>query len=163
MVRVYRSSVRDRTTVTSRSITITDLPTHRQLIGGSTLAYHRVGVGQPLVLLHGLGASRQSWDPVLPALVDQHDVIAVDLPGHGDSSPFRARDSAPADIAARVAELLDELGLQTVHVGGNSLGGWVALELAEYGRARSVTASLRLACGPRSRRLTCEHRCASPV
>jgi pimeloyl-ACP methyl ester carboxylesterase len=140
MVRRYRSSLENGTTVTSRSITITDSPAHEQPLEGSTLAYDRAGVGEPLVLLHGLGASRRSWDPVVAALVAQRDVIAVDLPGHGDSSPSWARDSAPADIAARVARLLDELGLQTAHLGGNSLGGWVALELAKYGRARSVTA-----------------------
>lgn len=104
------------------------------------LAYDRRGAGEPLVLLHGFGASRRCWDPVLPGLVDQRDVVVVDLPGHGDSSPSRARRSSPADIAATVAELLDDLGLQTVHLGGNSLGGWVALELAKQGRARSVTA-----------------------
>ncbi len=102
------------------------------------LAYDRSGSGEPLVLLHGLGASRRSWDPVVPELVDRRDVVAVDLPGHGDSSP--SGNSSPAEIAARVAELLDHLGFHTVHVGGNSLGGWVALELAKTGRARSVTA-----------------------
>lgn len=126
--------------MTNRSAESTDSPTHSQPLGGSPLAFDRTGVGEPLVLLHGLGASRRSWDPVLPGLVDHYDVIAVDLPGHGDSAPSRARDSAPADLAARVAELLDDLELQTVHLGGNSLGGWVALELAKYGRARSVTA-----------------------
>src|ERR687884_257289 len=48
--------------------------------------------------------------------------------------------SAPADQARAVAELLDELGLESVHVAGNSIGGWVALELARLRRARSVTA-----------------------
>ncbi len=126
--------------MTNPSATSANLPAHTQPPGRGPLAYDRTGVGEPLVLLHGLGASRRSWDPVLPGLVDHRDVVAVDLPGHGDSSPSRARNSSPADIAARVAELLDDLGLQTVHLGGNSLGGWVALELAKNGRARSVTA-----------------------
>jgi pimeloyl-ACP methyl ester carboxylesterase len=105
------------------------------------LAYSRGGRGQPLVLLHGQGLSRRSWDPVFDLLAGEFDVIAVDLPGHGDSprQPDRAA-SAPADQARAVAELLDELGLDSVHVAGNSVGGWVALELARLGRARTVTA-----------------------
>jgi pimeloyl-ACP methyl ester carboxylesterase len=105
------------------------------------LAYSRGGNGEPLVLLHGQGLSRRSWDPVIDLLTGQFDVIAVDLPGHGDS-PRQPNGvgSAPADQARAVAELLDELGLASVHVAGNSIGGWVALELARLGRARSVTA-----------------------
>jgi pimeloyl-ACP methyl ester carboxylesterase len=107
----------------------------------SRLAYDRSGHGEPLVLLHGQGFSRRSFDPVVPALAARRDVIAVDLPGHGGSprQPTGA-GNAPRDLAVAVAELLDELELATVHVAGNSSGGWVALELAKLGRARTVTA-----------------------
>ena len=108
--------------------------------GRSALAYGRAGAGEPLVLLHGHGASRRSWDPVLPGLVGERDVVAVDLPGHGGSPLDRTRPGhTPGDLAASVGELLDDLGLGTVHLGGNSLGGWVALELAKRDRARTVT------------------------
>jgi pimeloyl-ACP methyl ester carboxylesterase len=109
--------------------------------GAARLAYHRTGQGEPLVLLHGQGLSYHSWDPTITALSAERDVIAVDLPGHG-ASPRQpeGRGSAPADLALAVAELLDELGLQTVHVAGNSTGGWVALELGRLRRTRSVTA-----------------------
>jgi pimeloyl-ACP methyl ester carboxylesterase len=105
------------------------------------LAYDRSGQGEPLVLLHGQGFDRRSFDPVVPALAAQRDVIAVDLPGHGESprQPEGA-GNAPGDLAVAVAELLDELGLPTAHVAGNSSGGWVALELGKLGRARTVTA-----------------------
>lgn len=109
--------------------------------GGARLAYDRTGDGEPLVLLHGQGLSRRSWDPVVPLLAAERDVIVVDLPGHGESP--RQPDglgSAPADLAAAVAELLDELGLATAHVAGNSNGGWVALELGRLQRATTVTA-----------------------
>jgi pimeloyl-ACP methyl ester carboxylesterase len=125
--------------VTNSTDTSVDPRARTRPLRRSVLAHDRTGVGEPLVLLHGLGSSRRSWDPVVPGLVAERDVIAVDLPGHGDSSASRARNSSPADIAARVVELLDDLGLHTVHLGGNSLGGWVALELAKQGRARSVT------------------------
>jgi pimeloyl-ACP methyl ester carboxylesterase len=105
------------------------------------LAYDRTGRGEPLVLLHGQGFSRRCWDPVIDALAADRDVIAVDLPGHGDS-PRQPKDtgSAPDDLAVAVAELLDQLGLPTVHVAGSSSGGWVALELGRLQRARTVTA-----------------------
>ena len=107
----------------------------------SALAYDRAGAGEPLVLLHGLGSSRRSWDPVLPGLVGEREVIAVDLPGYGDSPLDRTRPGhTPGDLADSVAGLLDDLGLATAHLGGNSLGGWVALEMAKRGRARTVTA-----------------------
>ena len=107
----------------------------------SRLAYDRSGQGEPLVLLHGQGFSRRSFDPVVPALAARRDVIAVDLPGHGESPRQpKGAGNAPRDLAVAVAELLDELELPTVHVAGNSSGGWVALELAKLGRARTVTA-----------------------
>jgi pimeloyl-ACP methyl ester carboxylesterase len=105
------------------------------------LAYDRAGSGEPLILLHGQGFSRRSWDPVIAGLAVDRDVIAVDLPGHGDS-PRQPRDrgNTPHDLAIAVTELLDELGIPTAHLAGNSLGGWVALELGRLQRARTVTA-----------------------
>jgi pimeloyl-ACP methyl ester carboxylesterase len=95
------------------------------------LAYTRTGAGAPLVLLHGIGSSRHAWDPVIPALARRFDVIAVDLPGFGDSGPLPPEaEPRPAALAAAVAGLLDDLGITAPHVAGNSLGGWVALELA---------------------------------
>jgi pimeloyl-ACP methyl ester carboxylesterase len=107
----------------------------------SRLAYDRTGKGEPLVLLHGQGFSRRSFDPIVPALATQRDVIVIDLPGHGES-PRQAKGagSSPHDMAIAVGELLDELGVPTAHVVGNSSGGWVALELGRLGRARTVTA-----------------------
>src|SRR3954468_16116804 len=105
------------------------------------LAHDRRGAGEPLVLLHGQGLSRRSWDPVVELRADHFRVIAVDLPGHGRSPRQPAGAGyAPNDLARAVAELLDELGLRTAHVAGNSLGGWIALELGRLGRARTVTA-----------------------
>ena len=104
------------------------------------LAMTRSGTGTPLVLLHGLGASRRSWDPVLPALATRFHVIAVDLPGFGDSAPLPGPGEVPpAVLAQHVADLLDELGVSTPHVVGNSLGGWVALELASRRPVASLT------------------------
>ena len=103
----------------------------------SSLAYTRSGAGAPLVLLHALGVSRRSWNPVIPALSRHFDVIAVDLPGFGDSAT--TTQASPAALAEAVAGLLTELGVTTPHLAGNSLGGWVALELAALVPPASVT------------------------
>jgi pimeloyl-ACP methyl ester carboxylesterase len=91
------------------------------------------------VLIHPLGAELVVWEPVMERLKRDCDVIAVDLPGFG-RSPALASGEAPTPqaLAGAVAALLDELGIGRAHVAGNSLGGWVALELAKQGRALSV-------------------------
>lgn len=106
----------------------------------ATLACTRTGTGAPLVLLHGIGSSRHAWDPVIPALAGLFDVLAIDLPGFGDSEPMPPpTEPVPAALAAAVAGLLDDLGITSPHIAGNSLGGWVALELARIRPAASLT------------------------
>jgi pimeloyl-ACP methyl ester carboxylesterase len=103
------------------------------------LHYERSGSGEPLLLMHGIGSGLRIWDPVLRWLTPYHDVIAVDLPGHGASPlPDDGTPPDPAGFARVVAGFLDELGIETAHLAGNSLGGWTALEMAKLGRARSV-------------------------
>jgi pimeloyl-ACP methyl ester carboxylesterase len=107
------------------------------------LTRHRGGSGPPLVLVHGLGLSWRSWQPVLDTLGVRHEVVAIDLPGFGDSPPlpFGAAPT-PTRLADAVELELDRLGLDAPALVGNSLGGWVALELARRGRAaRAVVIS----------------------
>jgi pimeloyl-ACP methyl ester carboxylesterase len=103
------------------------------------LNYARRGSGEPLVLIHPLGAELVVWEPVMERLARDRDVIAVDLPGFGDSPGLVNGDApTPHALAGSVAGLLDRLGIRRAHVAGNSLGGWVALELARAGRALSA-------------------------
>ena len=102
------------------------------------LAYDRTGHGAPLVLLHPLGADRRAWDPLLEHLESHREVVAIDLPGFGDSAPLRDQVPTPRAIAAAVADQLSAIGLERAHIAGNSLGGWAALELGLTGAARSV-------------------------
>ena len=105
------------------------------------IAYDRRGSGPPLVLIHPLGGDRRVWTPVLDRLAVERDTIALDLPGFGDSPALHdGADSSPAVVAALVAEFLAGIGVERPHVAGNSLGGWIALEMALAGDARSVTA-----------------------
>jgi pimeloyl-ACP methyl ester carboxylesterase len=105
------------------------------------LAYTRAGSGPPLVLFHGVGHRRQAWDVVMDRLTPHRDVIAVDLPGHGESPPLDVSGRSVLEaMAGDVIGLLDQLGLDRPHIAGNSLGGMIALEAGLFGRAASVTA-----------------------
>ncbi|MGW0630624.1 alpha/beta fold hydrolase [Streptomyces sp. NPDC002758] len=108
---------------------------------GVSVAYARVGEGEPLVLLHGIGHHRQAWDPVVDILAAEREVIAVDLPGFGASPALP--DGMAYDLPTTntvLGALFEALDLDRPHVAGNSLGGLLALELGRERRARSVTA-----------------------
>jgi pimeloyl-ACP methyl ester carboxylesterase len=105
------------------------------------IAFEREGAGAPLLLIHGTGGSRSHWKPVGGLLAPHHELLLVDLPGHGESDPPPAGIShTPIGYAEILARMLDELGIEAAHTGGNSVGAWTALELAKLGRARSVVA-----------------------
>src|ERR1700682_3913642 len=100
---------------------------------------HRAGTGTPLLLLHGVGAIWRAWSPVLPYLEPHHDVIVPTLAGHGGGPPLDPQVAPSVQaIADALEDELDKLGLQKVHIAGNSLGGWLGIELARRGRARSL-------------------------
>jgi pimeloyl-ACP methyl ester carboxylesterase len=104
------------------------------------LVHDRRGTGEPIVLLHGLGSRRKAFAPVIDRLAGERELIAVDLPGFGESRPDPAGTKLTVgDHAARIEGFFEELALDRPHVAGNSLGGAVALELARRGAVRSVT------------------------
>jgi pimeloyl-ACP methyl ester carboxylesterase len=87
------------------------------------------GSGPPVVMLHGLGATKVSFLPTVAAFAGSHRAIAIDLPGFGDSvKPIRAPYDAPY-FARSVLALLDALGLERADLLGNSMGGRVAIEV----------------------------------
>ena len=117
----------------------------------------RKGSGEPLLLIHGLGASGNVWAPVVDLLASEREVIVLDMPGFGDE-PALPADVEPtaANLAAALAARCAELGVERPHVAGNSLGAWVGLEMGRAGAADSVTtispAGLwRAPIGPRRR------------
>ncbi|MDT5189992.1 MAG: hypothetical protein QOI28_2243, partial [Mycobacterium sp.] len=100
---------------------------------------HRAGRGTPLLLVHGVSAIWRAWSPVLPFLEPHHDVIVPTLAGHGGGPPLDTQIAPSVQALADALEgELDKLGLQKVHIAGNSLGGWIGIELARRGRARSL-------------------------
>ena len=104
------------------------------------LSTMEAGTGEPVLLLHGLGATKASFLPTLDALAPNYRAIGVDLPGFGDSAKplFGAYD--PPYFAQAMTALLDALELDSAHVVGNSMGGRVALEmgLAHADRVRRL-------------------------
>jgi len=104
-----------------------------------TLAYDRSGAGPPLVLIHGIGSRRGVWKPVVPLLARKREVLAVDLPGFGDS-PVLDEPPTVLALARALTTWWRELGIERPHVAGNSLGGGIALELARMGVVASAAA-----------------------
>lgn len=90
---------------------------------------------EPLVLLHGLGATKASWLTVVPQLARHHRVLAIDLPGFGASSKPWGRHDAPW-FAQRVFDFIEVMGYEAAWVAGNSMGGKVATEMALLDPAR---------------------------
>jgi pimeloyl-ACP methyl ester carboxylesterase len=116
-------------------------------VNGISLYYETHGSGRPLILLHGGLGSGEMFGPILPALAERHQVILVDLQGHGRTADL----DRPIDIALMaddIAALIDHLGLDRPDVVGFSLGGGVALHTAvkypeKVGRLVSASAHVR--------------------
>jgi len=100
---------------------------------------HRGGPGEPLVCIHGFMDTWRTWELVLPALQREHDVLAPTLAGHAGGPPLPDPLSVDS-LGYGVERAMDEAGFDTAHLVGNSLGGYVALQLAARGRARTVVA-----------------------
>lgn len=107
-----------------------------------TVSISEAGAGPPVVMLHGLGATKVSFLPTLAALAPDYRAIAVDLPGFGDSDkPIGAGYDAPYFARTMVA-LLDALELEAAHLLGNSMGGRVAIEVGLRAPERVISLGL---------------------
>lgn len=97
-----------------------------------SLNHIRRGSGTQLLLVHGLGAGWRSWSPVIDGLAEHREVIAVDLPGFGESPPLNGEVSIET-LTDAVAEFIGEQGLEGVATAGHSMGARMVLELARRG------------------------------
>jgi pimeloyl-ACP methyl ester carboxylesterase len=87
------------------------------------MAFEDRGTGVPLIFIHGLTFSRRTWDPILDLLADRYRCIAIDLPGHGESTGLpRSLQGLLFDIHA----LIGDLGIERPIVVGHSFGGLAA-------------------------------------
>jgi pimeloyl-ACP methyl ester carboxylesterase len=116
-------------------------------VNGINLYYETHGTGRPMILLHGGLMSGEMFGPILPSLAERHQVITIDLQGHGRTADI----DRPIDIrlmADDIAALIDHLGLEKPDVVGYSLGGGVALLTAmkypeKVGKLVSASANIR--------------------
>src|SRR5207249_2446221 len=116
-------------------------------VNGINLYYETHGAGRPMILLHGGLGSGEMFGPVLPVLAERHQVITVDLQGHGRTADIER----PIDVrlmAGDIAALIDHLELARPDVVGYSLGGGVALQTAARYAAKvrrlvAVSANIR--------------------
>ena len=103
---------------------------HFITVNGVTLHYLRAGDAKPLILLHGMGASSASWRDNIVPLSRRYSVYALDAPAHGDSGVW-VPDYSPNEMARLVAGFIEQLGLQGSVLIGNSMGGGLAVHVAE--------------------------------
>ena len=96
---------------------------------GNSIAYERRGQGMPLVLVHGYPLDHTIWEPLLPMLEKEFDLILPDLRGFGQSDAAKT-NYYMSDFAADVAGLLDRLDIEKAAITGHSMGGYVALTFA---------------------------------
>jgi pimeloyl-ACP methyl ester carboxylesterase len=114
----------------------------RSTVGAVWLNHVRRGQGDPLILLHSLGGSLIQWSPVMDQLAADREVIALDMPGFGESAELPEGVSPrAANLATAVLDFYDALGIEgTPAIAGISLGGWVAVECARQGGVSAVVA-----------------------
>ncbi|AKA81347.1 acetoin dehydrogenase dihydrolipoyllysine-residue acetyltransferase subunit [Pseudomonas synxantha] len=116
-------------------------------VGGRLLRYLDLGEGAtPLLLVHGFGGDLNNWLFNQPALAAERRVIALDLPGHGESGKALQTGDAE-ELSQAVLALLDHLRLDRVHLAGHSMGGLVSLTVARQAPARVASLTLIASAG----------------
>jgi len=104
---------------------------------------HRFSKGSDkpaLVLVHGLGSAGNIWNTLIPELIENFTVYAIDLPGHGEAPLTPGEELDPNSLGRLIVDhMVDQIGVQTMHVAGNSLGGWIALEMAAVAPDKVLT------------------------
>lgn len=122
-VESYRLGVRGERAVAG-------LATRSAVVDGFTMPYLEGGRGEPLILIHGFAGDKDNFTRCARFLTPHYRVIIPDLPGFGDASRVDGADHSMVAQAGRVAALMRQLGIERAHVAGNSMGGFIASELA---------------------------------
>ena len=115
--------------------------TTRLLSDGATLSLRDAGEGAPVVLIHGVGLQSADWGPQIDRLARSHRVIALDMPGHGGSSPLSPGADLP-EFVVWLARALDALDLEQVSLAGHSMGALITLGAATSYPQRVTRAAL---------------------
>ncbi|MGE0735185.1 MAG: alpha/beta fold hydrolase [Alphaproteobacteria bacterium] len=136
-------------------------PLQRLLLDGRSLSWRESGAGTPLVLMHGIGSSSQSWADQYDDFANRYRVIGWDAPGYGASTEFAQESPGTDDYANAMARLLDGLRIKTCFLLGHSLGALMAARFAAANPERVAALMLtsaaaghaRLAAEDRAKRL----------
>ena len=110
--------------------TLSGLRLHQAQVNGLAMPYLEGGQGQPLILIHGFAGDKDNFTRIARHLVAHYRVIIPDLPGFGDAGRDMAAKYAITDQVTRLHTFLQQLGLQRVDLGGNSMGGFIAAQFA---------------------------------
>lgn len=105
------------------------MPRTLLLSDGSRVRALESGVGDPVVLIHGVGLRAEAWRPQIESLSKHHRVFAIDMPGHGESDPLPVQSRLP-DFVDWAAKVLKQLNLGPVSLAGHSMGALIALGIA---------------------------------
>ena len=124
------------------AVTIATAADQYAQLGTVRMRYRVVGAGVPVVLLHGYANSLEGWSGLGDSLARDHEVIALDLRGHGQSTKFTRQSDYGRHIADDVVHLLDHLHIRRAHLVGHSMGALVAADIVERYPNRVVSATL---------------------
>jgi pimeloyl-ACP methyl ester carboxylesterase len=127
-----------------------NLEEKRVKVGDFEIAYLEGGQGPAAFLIHGFGGDKEHWTRFARQLTDRYHVIAVDLPGFGESSRIEGQSYGPKEQAARVEQLRAILGVEKMHIIGNSMGGMIAGVYAHQYQDRVLSLTLINSGGIRS-------------
>ena len=119
----------------------------RVTVGDVNIKLHRAGTGRKVLFLHGAGGLTQ-WLPFFDSLAERFDLLVPEHPGFGGSDDPQWIRNVP-DIALFYLDLLETMGLEDLHLIGNSLGGWIAAEIAIRDRSRLKSLTLLAPAGLR--------------
>jgi abhydrolase domain-containing protein 6 len=108
------------------------IETYSVPVGNGTVFYNQVGTGQTILLLHGVFAEKEQWNSMMCQLSGMgYQAIAPDLPGYGNSKGFTIKDYALENQVTRLHQWLDQVGVQSLHIAGSSMGGAIAALYAQ--------------------------------
>jgi len=127
-----------------------NLEEKRKKLGDFEVAYLEGGHGPTVLLIHGFGGDKEHWTRFARKLTDRYHVIAIDLPGFGESSRIEGLSYGPKEQAARIEELRAALAIESMHLAGNSMGGMIAGAYAQQYPTRTLSLTLINSGGVRS-------------
>jgi abhydrolase domain-containing protein 6 len=119
-------------------------------VGDHEIVYLEGGQGEPIVMVHGFAANKDNWTRFARFITPVYRVVALDLPGFGDSTCLENASYSIEDQAKRLNQFADSAGLKKFHIVGNSMGGHIAARYTVMFPDRVLTLSLFDAAGVRS-------------